>query len=216
MSTKTEIYKKTFAKEDWPGLLAIQKKETELYGDQKPIHWATVVPYEFGGEDPLWAVDCFSNNSQQKHYHYISLGFTNLYYDESLAEDEINGFGFELTFRHLPFSEDTDKPVWAVNMIQNLAKYVFKTKNVFDDYHIIPAGGPIRLETKTEITAIIFFLDQEMKQIDSPHGKIKFIQLFGVTSQEYNDIVAGKYSRQDLIQKHREINPLLITDLCRK
>src|SRR5829696_7164925 len=102
MLTKTDIYKRTFTEDDSPGLDAIYRREKEIYGDQEPIHLATVVPYEFGGEDPLWAIDYYTSNKQQSHFHYVTLGFTNLFYNEEYAEDEINGFGFELTFRHLP------------------------------------------------------------------------------------------------------------------
>ena len=104
--TKTEIYKAKFTEDSWPGLEAINVRKQELYGDIEPIHWATIVPYELGGEDPLWAVECFQSDKQQAHFHYLTLGFTNLWYDTTFAEDEVNGFGFELTFRHLPVKDD--------------------------------------------------------------------------------------------------------------
>ncbi len=214
--TKTEIYKKTFTEDDWPGYDAISKKEKEIYENQEPTHWATIVPYELGGEDPLWAVDCFVSEKQEKHFHYISLGFSNLYYDEESAENEESGFGFELTFRHLQIADDPEKPMWVANFIQNIAKYVFSSGNAFDDYHYMSANGPIRNETETEITAFAFLTDPEMQEIESPNGKIKFLQVFGLTSQEYIDVKNEKYSIRELIAKHQLENPLLITDLNRK
>ena len=216
MLSKTEIYKNTFNEDSAPGLDAIVAKEKEIYGDQEPIHWATIVPYELGGEDPLWAVDCFTSNKQEDHFHYISLGFTNLWFDKSFSNDEINGFGFELTFRHLPVEGDPDKPLWAANFIQNIAKYVFSTKNTFDDFHYMSANGPIRANTETEITAMAFVTDEELGEIETPHGLIKFLQIFGLTTNEYNDIKGKKYTTQQLLDKHRLTNPLLITDLTRK
>ncbi len=215
MHTKTEIYKQTYSDEDALGLDAINRREKEIYGDQEPIHLATIVPYELGGEDPLWAVDCFKSEKQLKHFHYVTLGFTNLFYNEQYAEDEINGFGFELTFRHLPVQGDPDKPIWPANLLQNIAKYVFNTKNVFDDCHYMSANGPIRLDSDTNITAMIFFTDPEMKELATPHGHIKFLQIFGITSTEYLDLKEKKYSAKELLDKHRETNPLLITDLER-
>lgn len=216
MDTKTDIYKQTFSEEDAPGLDAINIKEKEIYGEQEQTHWATVVPYELGGEDPLWAVDCFISEKQEKHFHYITLGFTNLFYNEEYAEDEFNGFGFELTFRHLAVDGDPEKPVWAVNFLQNIAKYVFRTKNVFDDYHYMSANGPIRQDTNTEVTAFVFITDSEMQEIDTPHGHIKFLQIFGITTTEYNDLKEKKYTVKELLNKHQQVNPLLITDLTRQ
>ncbi|HLP53248.1 MAG TPA: suppressor of fused domain protein [Chitinophagales bacterium] len=216
MYSKTDLYKKNFTKDDAPGLNAINEREKSIYGEQEPTHWATLVPYELGGEDPLWAVNCFTSDNYEKHFHYISLGFTNLFYDEGFAEDLINGFGFELTFRHLPFEDDPEKPVWVVNLLQNIAKYVFSTKNIFDEYHYMSANGPIRGETETDITAIVFCRDPEMQELETPHGRVKFLQLFGITTQEYKDLKEKKNSPVELLQKHRKTNPLLITDLSRK
>lgn len=216
MLTKTDIYKGTFTGEDAPGLDAIKKREKEIYGSQEPTHWATIVPYELGGKNPLWAIDCFNSSKQQNHFHYVSLGFTNLWQDEGYAEDKINGFGFELTFRHLPVKDDPVKPVWAANFIQNIAKYVFQTKNVFDDFHYMSANGPIRTETETEVTAMVFIKDPEFGDIETPHGYLKFVQIFGITTKEYNDLKNNQYSVEQLLDKHRLTNPLLITDLNRK
>jgi Suppressor of fused protein (SUFU) len=214
--TKTEFYKQSFSESDAPGLDAINKREKEIYGNQEPTHVGTIVPYEMGGEDPLWAINIFNNTKEQSHFHYITLGFTNLFYSPESAEDEINGFGFELTFRHLPVPGDPEKPIWGVNLLQNLAKYVFSTHNIFDEYHYMSANGPLRLETETDITAIVFCKDMEMEELNTPHGYLKFIQLFGITSREYLDLKEKKYTSKELIEKHKKTNPLLITDLTRK
>jgi hypothetical protein len=216
MATKTELYIKQFTEDDMPGYDAISATEKAIYGDQDPQHWATIVPFELGGEDPLWAVDCFNSNKQQPHFHFITAGFSNLYFEPDYAEDDFSGFGFEITFRHLPVTGDPDKPIWPVNFLQNIAKYVFKSGNGFDQYHYMSANGPIRTGTNTEITAFAFYIDPEMGTIDTPHGKLVFIQLFGLTSAEYNSIRNKELTAKQLIEKHLVSNPLLITDLNRK
>jgi len=45
---------------------------------------------------------------------------------------------------------------------------------------------------------------------------MKFLQVFGLTGQEYQDIRDKKYSVAELLDRHRLTNPLLITDLNRK
>ena len=215
MPTKTEIYKQTFTEDDFPGLDAINQREKEIYGDQEPTHLATIVPYELGGEDPLWAIDYYISEKQKRHFHYVTLGFTNLFYEEEYAVDEISGFGFELTFRHFPVKGDPKNPLWAANFLTNLSKYVFSSKNGFDDYHYMSANGPLRTKTKTNITAMAFYTDPEMKELDTPHGHLKFLQVFGITTEEYNDLKNEKYTVEDLLNNHRLNNPLLITDLTR-
>jgi len=213
MLSKTKLYKEKFNEDSWPGLDSITKKQKEIYREQEPMHWATVVPYELGGEDPLWAIDCFNSEKQQKHFHFITLGFSNLYYDENYAEDEINGFGFEITFRYAPVKGEIEKPAWPANFLQNIAKYVFKSGNGFSEYHYMSANGPIKVGYDTDITAFAFFIDPELGEIATPHGHLKFLQLYGLTTNEYNDIREKKYNARELIEKHKENNPLLITDL---
>ena len=215
MPSKAELYKESFNEESAPGLDAIYEKTASVYGNQEPTHWAAIVPYELGGEDPLWAVEFYVSKSQQNHLHFLSLGFSNLFYDEAYAEDEIDGFGFEITFRYLPVKGEIDKPIWPVNFLQNIAKYVFQSGKGFNDYHYMSANGSIKSGCDTEITAFTFFTDPELGEIDTPHGRLKFLQLYGITTQEYNDIREKKYTAKELIEKHKENNPLLITDLNR-
>jgi len=198
-----------------PGYDAISDKEKSIYGTQEPMHWATILPYELGGTDPLWAVDGFISSAPQ-HFHYVTSGFSSLYFNPDLVNDKVSGFGFEITFRHFPFGEDIERPFWAVNFLQNIAKYVFKTDNGFDDYQYMSANGPIRAETVTEITAFAFCTDKEMGTINTPHGAVKFLQLYGLTTNEYNSIRNKEYTVKELLSEHMIKNPLLITDLNRK
>jgi hypothetical protein len=216
MKSKVDIYKEKFNEDSAPGLDAINVKEKEIYGDQEATHWATIVPYELGGPDPLWAIECFRSKKQQEHIHYITLGFTNLWYGEEFADDEVNGFGFEITFRYKLLKGEKEIPIWPANFLQNIAKYVFKSQKGFDDFHYMSANGPIMIGTDTEITAFTFYTDPEMGEIDTPNGSVKFLQLYGITGKEYSDLKEKKYTAKELTDKHRAYNPLLITDLNRK
>ena len=213
---KITTYKQAYNEESAPGADAISKKEKEIYGDQEPTSWATAISWEMGGDDPLRTINCYVSEHQQKHLHYVTMGFSNLFYDEAFAEDEINGYGFELTFRHLPVQGDIEKPKWPAALLQNIARYVFSTHNVFEDYHYMNANGPLRLGTDSNVTAILFFTDPEMKEIDTPHGHLKFLQVFGITTEEITAIEEEKQTPEEILEKHRLTNPLLITDLMRK
>jgi hypothetical protein len=40
-----------------------------------------------------------------------------------------SGWGFEFTFRLARDPADTEPPIWAANLLQNLARYVFTSGN---------------------------------------------------------------------------------------
>ncbi|WP_282179860.1 suppressor of fused domain protein [Maribacter stanieri] len=58
--------------------------------------------------------------------------------------------------------------------MNNLARYVFKSGKWFEENHILPANGPIRLNTDTKIAGFVFALDPELGTIETPHGEVAF------------------------------------------
>lgn len=102
--------------------------------------------------------------------------------------------------------------------MQNLARYVFSSKKWFEEFHFIPANGPIRLNTDTDITAIAFVSDPELGTIDTPNGAVYFLQMVGLTSAEYDQLQqeGTTTATAKLLEQLKQKNPLLITDLNRK
>lgn len=211
-----EEYKKEFSEDDAVGWLSIDTEFEKLYPNQEPKHFAPPIPYILGGENPLDGVSIYNSTKQSDHYHFITYGFSELYYDEEKIDGDYSKWGFELTFRLKPFEKDTETPNWAIALLQNIAKYVFSSGKWFEEFHYMPANGPIRLDTETEITAIIFVSDPEIEKIQTPHGEVSFLQIVGITSAEFNDIKEGHKTVEELVNQLKENNPLLITDLTRK
>jgi hypothetical protein len=200
-----------------PGWDAITERLTGVYGDQEPRHWGTVVKYAEGGPDPIDGISAYEcKEGGRDHLHFCSYGFTSLYYDEEAVGGEFNGYGFELTFRlatSLPPAED---PVWVGSLMQNLARYVFKTGKCFAPGHWIPANGPIRGSSDTAIVGLAFVADPTLPAIDSPHGLVEFVQMFGLTQSELDQLKSKAQTCEQIVARHRQHNPLLITDLARK
>jgi hypothetical protein len=213
-----EEYKKQFKKDDAVGWISIDNKLEEIYPKQAPEHFAPLVSYSLGGEDPLDGISIYKSDKQENHFHFVSYGFSNLYYDEEAVKDEFSKWGFELTFRLKPFEQDNGDPKWVLALMQNLAKYIFSSKKWFEEYHFIPANGPIRLNTETEITALAFVLDPELGTINTPNGSVSFLQMVGITSAEYETLMKNpkKEETKKLLDELIKSNPLLITDLSRK
>jgi Suppressor of fused protein (SUFU) len=184
-----EEYKQQFTEEDAVGWLAIDKVFEELYPNQEPQHFGTVVKYMLGGEDPLDGLSIYESDKQTSHFHIVSYGFSQLYYDEESAGEEFSNWGFELTFRlKKQNNENSSDQIWALNMMQSLAKYVFNNKKWFEEFHTIDAKGSIRLGYDSSVTALIFVTDPELGTIQTPHGQVQFLQIVGITSKEYEDL----------------------------
>ncbi len=210
-------YRKRFGRGDSvPGWEAIDRRLAEVYPGVEPAHFAAVPHYAAGGDDPIDGISVYRCHAGRGwHYHYITYGFSCLHYDEEAAGGEYSGYGFELTFRLKPFAGDVDNPVWVISLLQNLARYVFKTGNGFDDYHWLDAKGPIRLETVTDIVGLVFATDPVLGVIDTPHGEVKFLQAVGITAAELRSVREGTAEPQAVLKALRRRSRLFVTDLER-
>lgn len=214
-------YKNLFDEDDAVGWLEIDKVVESIYGDQKPRHYAPPVHYMLGGEDPLDGVSIYDSQKDIFHRHLVSYGMSELYYNEEAAGGEFSKWGFEFTFRLKPFDEDGDDPTWVVNLMNNLARYVIKSGKWFEEYHVIPANGPIRLNSTAEINivGVAFVSDPELGKIQTPHGEVLFLQMVGLTANEMNRITSASSAYDEVkkvLDEIKAINPLMITDLLRR
>ncbi len=196
-----------------PGWAAIDRALDAVYHGAEPAaHFGTVVPYGAGGNDPLHGISVYMRDDPP-HFHIVTYGFTDLFGKET-DDPEESGFGFELTFRPARAADETTPPVWALNFLQNLARYVFSSGNRFAAGHKMGLNGPIAQGDATAITAICFADDAELGDITgSPHGAARFVQIVGITDDEYRLI--GEWSTTRLVDMLRARSPLLVTDLRR-
>lgn len=215
-----EEYQKQFTTEDTPGWQAIDHQLDKIYGSTEPRHYPPLcgVHYLAGGTDPIDGASVYDNHHQEFHRHIVSYGMSELYYDEEKAGGEFSKWGFEFTFRLMPFKDDQNDPIWAIQVMNNLARYVFSSGKWFEENHFVPANGPIRLETETEITGFVFTLDPELGKIQTPHGEVSFLQMVGITNAEVEQLKINPTTDavKELVDRLKIDNPLLITDLNRK
>lgn len=195
-----------------PGWDAISGALERLYPGQEPKHYGTVIKWMLGGPDPLDGISAWKRMDPVPHWHFVSYGLTELYSKES-DDADTSGYGFELTFRLACNPADDEPPAWAINFLQNLARYVFKSGNVFGDGHWMTANGPIALERETLICSMGFVFDPELPAIDTPHGRMAFIQVVGLTVDE--ERAAKQWQTRKLLDVLRPEMPLWVTDLAR-
>ncbi|WP_083733385.1 suppressor of fused domain protein [Actinomadura sp. CNU-125] len=197
-----------------PGWAAIDTALRRVHGDVEPKHWATIHKWMLGGPDPLDGISAYPRTDPVPHWHMVSYGMSELYEKESDNPDE-SGWGFEFTFRLVRNPEDETPPVWAANMLQNLARYVFKTGNWFEPGHHMNVNGPIATDRDdSDIRAIAFVVDPELGEIDTPHGSLQFLQVVGLATEEYAAVRQWNTdSLMDVLAPHL---PLFVTDLDRR
>ena len=146
------------------------------------------------------------------HWHYVTLGLSELYDKESMYED-ISGFGIELTFR-LVCGEEKTAPVWVKHFLENLAAYVFTSAESFEQFQCLDAGGVICQDVATKLTAVAFIDDKQLQSIDTPNGNLTFLQVIGLTAKEL--AVFGTEGYKEWLKKFTKTNYLGITDLMRE
>jgi suppressor of fused len=191
---------------------AIDRALAPVYAGVEPLHYGTMTSYGFGGDDPIPGISVYPRDDPDPHWHFVTYGFTELFRKES-ADPRASGYGFELTLRLARAVDDAQPPNWALNFLQNLARYVFSTGNAFAAGHKMGLNGPIALDHATKITAVCFTDDPELGDIDSEFGKARFLQIVGITDDEYR--VIQEWSTGGLIDILQHRIPYLLTDLAR-
>ncbi len=157
-----------------------------------------------------------ATRAESDHLHFVTFGYTSLYYDEQAVGGDFSRFGFEMTFRLASPLPPGEEPIWVCNLLQNLARYVFETGKWFEAFHWIPANGHIRADFDTDIVGLAFLQDPTIQAIDSPHGHVDFIQAIGITQLELDSLMNKSKTCEEIIEHHRKEDPLLVTDLARK
>jgi suppressor of fused len=194
------------------GWEAIDARLAQFYPGVEPQHYGTLIKYRLGGPDPLDGISFYARTESSSHWHVIGYGMTELYVKESPAAD-VSGWGFEFTMRVARAADETQPPIWAANLLQNLARYVFSSGNPIGPGDHMNANGPISLDRPTALTALAFTVDPTLGEIGTPHGSVRFLQVVGLTADEY--AAARRWRTDGVLDLLAGRDPLLITDLAR-
>jgi len=194
------------------GWEAIDRALAPLYEGQTPKHFGTLVSYELGGPDPIRGISAYKRLDPIPHWHFITYGFSELFEKES-SNKEFSGWGFELTLRLVAEADSEAPPNWTLNFLQNLARYVFNSGNVFTNGDYLNANGPIALGVDTLIHSIVFIHDPELPPIETPNGRVAFLQVVGITNDE--ELAVKKWKTLEVLEVFKNHLPLLMTDLER-
>lgn len=198
--------------EQAPGWAAIDHAMAQIYGEQEPLHSASPLPLRLGGNDPLNGISAFRSEWPSPHWHVVTYGFSDLF-DKEGSDPDYSGYGFELTMRLTRQPDEEQPSPWAINMLQNLARYVFNSGNVFNSGDHMDANGPIMQDSDTQLTALAFITDSELGEIDTPNGKVAFIQAVGITADELQ--ATQEWNTLGVLSVLAGAHPAYVTDLTR-
>ena len=196
---------------------SISARLRELYGEQEPNHWGSIIKYSIGGPDPLDGISAYEcDEGPIRHAHFCTYGFSSLYYDEESVGGEFSRFGFELTFRLAGPPLPDERVPWPVTLLQNLARSVFETGRWFEANQWASTSGPILGGSDTDLVGLAILQDPRLAPIDTPHGRVELLQAFGITTEEVEQIQTKARTCEQVIEENRMVNPLLVTDLGRR
>ena len=211
-----EEYKKQMEqKEDWaPGWDAIDSCFAKLYPGQEPRHYATDLVHRaiFGGEEFLDGVSIYQSENGYKHI--VTYGMSALYADEKDFGNDYSRWGYEMTIK-LPVETD-EECIWAISLLSNMARYTYTQQRFFEPYQGVPGSGvSIKQGVDSKLTGLLVVEDTEIQGIDTVHGRLEFMQFIGITNEEVEEMKKGYESIVKLLDKMKEDNPMLITDINR-
>ncbi|HEY6334327.1 MAG TPA: suppressor of fused domain protein [Alphaproteobacteria bacterium] len=191
---------------------AIDAHLSRFYPGQTPLHTTSRLP-SFAGGGLIEGISAYRAVDPVPHWHFVTYGFSELYAKET-ADAEISGFGFELTFRLAPLREGEPSSSWASNFLQNLGAYVGRTGNGFGVHHAMDLQGPIALGQATDVKAIAFGEDPQLGIIATPNGRVRFLQIVGLTLDECE--ACDAWDTAGMLEVLRGVDPRLLTWLDRK
>ncbi len=191
---------------------AITAEFERIYTNQtNPKHYGTLVKWALGGNDPLDGISIYDAGD---YWHFITYGMTELYEKET-DNDEISGFGYEMTFKLKKdnYSDEEGELKCICGILQTIARITFNNNEIFQPYEFLYTGQTTGIDAyqKSNITGFICVPDTSVNTIQTPNGKVEFLEFIGMTDAELKTL--------DSVQSVKDIYEKLgsdITDFNRK
>lgn len=182
-------------------------------GQTNPKHYGTLIKWALGGNDPLDGISIYDGGA---YWHFVTYGMTELYEkEEGNDNDKISGFGYEMTFKLKKdnYADEEGELKCICGILQTIARITFTNSEIFQPYEFLYTGQTTGIDAaqKSDITGFICVPDTSVNTIETPNGKVEFLEFIGMTDAELKTL--------NTIQSVKDIYAKLgsdITDYNRK
>ena len=186
---------------DERGWNAITEAFEKLYpGQDNPLHFGTLIPWQLGGNDPLRGISVYDGGD---YFHFVSYGLSELYEKES-EDPEWSGYGFEFTLKLKKAGlADEDAEIKTIcGIFQALARLTFQNGEIFQPNEYIYTGQTTGMDNRQQsaLTGFITAWD-EAGEIVTPNGKVQFVKLIGATDAELKALYEKKITVKEIAEK---------------
>lgn len=186
------------------GWNAITAEFERIYpGQTEPKHYGTLVPWSLGGPNPLDGMSFYDGGD---FWHCVTFGLSELFEKES-KDKEYSGYGMEFTFKLKKCcynAEDEENELKTIfGNLDSLAKLTFENGELFMPNEYVYSGQTegIDRNQKSKLTGFITITDPLVNTLDTPNGKVEFVEFIGVTDSELKAIMDKKISVEELQKK---------------
>ena len=177
---------------------AIAGECERVYPGERWEHYGTLLKWRLGGKDPLDGIDLYNGGD---YWHFVTYGMSELYEKES-DDQEISGFGMEFTFRLKKDGYEDEKAelMCICGILQSLARLTYTQGEIFYPWEYVYTGQTqgIDVKAKSNITGFITVPDSKFQTLDTPNGKVQFVEFIGVTDRELLAIQHGETTVKEL------------------
>ncbi|MDZ4835261.1 MAG: suppressor of fused domain protein [Candidatus Melainabacteria bacterium] len=173
-------------KDQAPGFDAINQALTSFYG-HPPDRTFTDNELTGTGSPALDSISVYRSQSEAPHWHYTTLGFSELFDKESENAD-LSGLGFELTFRLTAPITDNQPPQWPCELLNSVAFVIFESGTHLQQGNHIDLENVFNGGAQARIAAMIFTRDSELESIKTKNGNVEFFQAVAITGDELNAV----------------------------
>lgn len=206
-----EDNKKKISDEDvntsgWDAIIA--EFERAYPGQDNPKHYGTLIPWRLGGDNPLDGTSIYDGGD---YWHFVTFGLTELY-DKESSDLEYSGYGMEFTLKlkkgcYAPENEEEELRC-IVSNLDSIAKITFENEGeLFLPNEYVYTGqteGMDRYQT-SKLTGFITATDSVVNTLNTPNGKVEFVEFIGVTDSELKAIMDKRITVRELFEKVGEI-----------
>lgn len=177
---------------------------TNAFEDIYPVlknHYGTLISWQFGGNDPLEGISIYDGGD---YWHFVTYGLSELY-DKESDDEEYSGFGMEFTFKlKKDHYEDEESELKCIcGILQAIARITFNNGEIFMPYEYLYTGQTQGIDTKMQsnITGFITIPDKNVKPLQTPNGKVEFVDFIGATDSELIAIQNKELTVKELYEK---------------